>query len=226
MTTYPEIPSDARTDHAPASVLPDRLIAGIVVGTMAMVLGLVMLFDITGRDWWVLLRDPATAFGFAPYAGLFSHLGVLALAVGGAISVFAALLLRPDQQSRTVLLSAGTLSIWLALDDLFMLHESVLPRLLGLPETAILGLYLALAMGLVWLIGRTVLTRHYLGFWTAAVFLSVMLVTDLIFEVATSASFLVEESAKICGFMIWAAFWIAEAKATLQCQFGPQEQGG
>ncbi|MGL5010734.1 MAG: hypothetical protein ACRC6I_12700, partial [Paracoccaceae bacterium] len=63
--------------------------------------------------------------------------------------------------------------------------------------------------------------RRYLGFWVAAGFLVVMLGTDLMFEVATPASFLIEETAKVCGFALWAAFWIAEARAVLRAQTRP-----
>lgn len=218
MTIHPSLPQAARSQTAPTpdSMLPVRLILGITGLTMAAVAAAVVLFHNTGRDWWVLLRDPAAAFDFAPSAGLFSHLGVLAMAIGGAIAVFAALLLPRGDRQRLVLASAGALSLWLAVDDLFMLHEKILPRLIGLPEHATLGLYVLLALGLLRLIGAQVFSRRYLGFWVAVGFLVVMLATDLMFEVATSASFLVEEVAKLCGFVLWSAFWIAEARAQLR----------
>jgi hypothetical protein len=218
MTIHPALPQPARTrtDPASGSILPVRVILGIATLTMAAVGGAVALFHATGRDWWVLLRDPAAAFEFAPSAGLFSHLGVLAMAIGGAIAVFAALLLPGGGRQRLVLVLAGALSLWLAVDDLFLLHEKLLPRLIGLPEKVTLGLYVLLALGLMRLIGAQVFSRGYLGFWVAVGFLVVMLATDIAFEVATSASFLVEEVAKLCGFVLWSAFWIAHARAQLR----------
>ena len=63
-----------------------------------------------------------------------------------------------------------------------------------------------------------VFTQAWLGFWVAAAFLVLMLGTDVMFEVATPASFLVEEVAKLCGFVLWAAFWIAFAGRVLRRQ--------
>jgi hypothetical protein len=198
------------------SVLPPRIILAIIGLTVGAVLAAVALFRVTGRDWWVLLRDPAAAFEFAPTAGLFSHLGVLAMAMMGAICIFASALMAERARDRGVLIYVGALAMWLALDDLFMLHEALLPRILGIPEPVTLGLYLLLVAGLMRRIGRQVFTFAFLGFWVAAGFLVVMLGTDLMFEVATSPSFLLEEVTKFCGFVMWAAFWIAFAGRTLR----------
>lgn len=220
MTTNPAVPHADRAKGKPPSLLPATVIVAIIAATLVAVGGSVALFHVTGRDWWVLLRDPAAAFEFVPYAGLFSHLGVLAMTVSGAISMFAALVLPRGGREKQVLLSAGLLSLWLAVDDLFMLHEALLPRLIGLPEPATLGAYVALGLGLVWLIGPAVLTRRCLGLWASGGFLAAMLATDLTFEVATSASLLIEETAKVCGFLLWAAFWIAEARTALSGEIG------
>jgi hypothetical protein len=201
---------------AGASVLPPRIILAIIGLTVGSVLAAVAVFRATGRDWWVLLRDPAAAFDFAPTAGLFSHLGVLAMAVMGAICIFAASLLTKGAQDRGVLTRVGVLSTWLALDDLFMLHEALLPRILGIPEPVTLGIYVVLVAGLMRVIGMRVFTSAFLGFWVAAAFLVVMLGTDMMFEVATSPSFLLEEVTKLCGFLLWAAFWIAFAGRTMR----------
>jgi hypothetical protein len=226
MTTIPGTPHADRASDTPASLLPATVIVAIIAAVLGTVGCAVALFHVTGRDWWVLLRDPAAAFEFAPYAGLFSHLGVLAMTVSGAISVFAALVLPCSGREKQVLLSAGLLSLWLAVDDLFMLHEALLPRLIGLPEAMTLGVYVALGLGLLGLIGPVVLTRRYLGLWASGGFLAAMLATDLTFEVATSASLLIEEAAKVCGFMLWAAFWIAEARTALCGEIGREPHPG
>lgn len=198
------------------SVLPPKAIVVVVCLTLGAVLSAVALFQATGRDWWVLLRDPAAAFDFAPTSGLFSHLGVLAMAGMGAICVFVGMMLTRGAGDRAVLLYAGVFALWLALDDLFMLHEGILPRVAGIPEHVTLGLYLVLVLGLMWRIGARVFGRAFLGFWVAAGFLAVMLATDLLYEVATSPSFLVEEVTKLCGFVLWAAFWVAFAANALR----------
>ncbi len=209
-------PTALRDPDTARSILPPKMILAIAGLTVAAVLSAVGVFQATGRDWWVLLRDPAAAFDFAPTSGLFSHLGVLAMAGMGAICVFVGMMLTRGAGDRTVLLYAGTFALWLALDDLFMLHEGILPRVVGIPEHATLGLYLVLVLGLMWRIGARVFSRAFLGFWVAAGFLVVMLATDVVYEVATSPSFLLEEIAKLCGFVLWAAFWVAFAANALR----------
>jgi hypothetical protein len=206
-------------DRRPAGgILPLWIIATLAGGTMAAVGAAVALFRATGRDWWVLLRDPAAAFDFAPSAGLFSHLGVLAMAGMGAICLFSVLVLPRGAHDRGMLAYVGGLALLLAVDDLFMLHEGILPRVAGIPEHVTLGIYVALMLGLMWRIGGPLFTRDWLGFWVAAAFLVVMLGTDLLFEVATPASFLVEETAKLSGFVLWSAFWIACAGRAVRGQ--------
>jgi hypothetical protein len=197
-----------------SSILPGRVIFLLVSGTITAVGVCVALFSATGRDWWMLLRDPAAAFAFP-------HLGVLAMAMMGAICVFVAVLLRRGGRHRGVLLYVGILSLWLSLDDLFMLHEGILPRVVGIPEHVTLGLYVVAVLGLMRLIGGRVFTRAYLGFWVAAGFLVVMLATDIAFEVATSPSFLLEEVTKLCGFVLWAAFWIVFAARAMRGATAP-----
>jgi hypothetical protein len=210
-----------RADHdgdTSGGILPGWFIVVLAGVTMMAVGAAVAFFHATGRDWWVLLRDPAAAFDFAPTAGLFSHLGVLAMAGTGAICVFAAMVLPRGAADRGVLGMVGALALWLALDDLFMLHEGIFPRVLGIPEPVTLAVYVGLVLGLMWRIGGRVFTQAWLGFWVAAAFLVLMLGTDVMFEVATPASFLVEEVAKLCGFVLWAAFWIAFAGRVLRRQ--------
>jgi hypothetical protein len=193
------------------SALPLWLIVVIVIAIVVVIAATVALYRKLGWYWWSLLRDPATAMGFSPTVGVFSHLGVLAMTMAGAVCIFGAVFLNLEAKDRPLLLYAGALTLWLGLDDLFMLHEAIFPRIFGIPEQAILAAYVALGLGLFWSIGRRLFSMTFLGLWIATLFLAVMLVTDLAFHVATSFSFLVEEVAKQCGWMLWAAFWISFA---------------
>jgi hypothetical protein len=196
-----------------ASGLSIRVILAILLLAVGTILAAVLLFRATGRDWWVLLRDPATAYSFPAYAGLFSHLGVLAMTAAGAISVFVALC--TPRRPQSALLAAGLFTLWLAADDLFLLHEGLLPRLVGLPEPAVLGLYLLVGLAILWRTGAEAFSSRARGLWVSAGFLAVMVVTDLAVSLPTSSTFLLEETAKFCGFLLWSAFWIAEARAAL-----------
>ena len=68
-----------------------------------------------------------------PLAGFLSNFGIMAWVATFAISGFSALMIRSKRQ--TVLLgSLSILTLVLALDDFFIIHERVGPKNLGIPE--------------------------------------------------------------------------------------------
>jgi hypothetical protein len=209
------------------SVLPVWVIIGLTIACTVAVVSCVTLFYLTGNDWWILLRDPAASYDFVPWAGVFSHLGVLALTITGAILVFAAVVWQHPARERPIMIYAGLMSLWLALDDLFMLHEGVFPRVTGAPEIVLLGTYVVLALGLMRMTGPQLFTMAFLGFWVATAFLAVMVISDQSSDLASSISLLVEDGSKLCGYVVWSAFWIAyAARAVTSTTTTPQTQRG
>lgn len=78
-----------------------------------------------------LTRDMAATAGIPPWVGFLSFVGVVYWTSAGAIAVFASFHCLP--RDRRPLMTLGTLLVVLGLDDLFMVHEDVLPSL-GVPE--------------------------------------------------------------------------------------------
>lgn len=119
----------------------------------------------------VLTVDPAAEVGLAPYVGVVSYVGILFLWSAATIGIVGYLVLRRSQGHRDLSRLLGTfflLMAWLAIDDLFLIHEEVglaLARSLdriddrSLLETPVFLLY-GLAL-IVWLVGfrRTILRQ-------------------------------------------------------------------
>jgi hypothetical protein len=85
------------------------------------------------------------------YDGLFSNLGVLIWWATAAIAGFTAVVLYSlfkNSPKAIAFAAAGALTGWLALDDLFMIHEGVFP-VFGLPQYATYLIYAALAAAYV-----------------------------------------------------------------------------
>ena len=83
-----------------------------------------------------MTRDVTAIANIHPLSGVLSNLGVLLWCTAAAVCGFASFFLRhaqPRSPSR-FLLSSSLLSVYLMLDDLFQLHENLLPRYLGLSE--------------------------------------------------------------------------------------------
>ena len=88
-----------------------------------------------------LSRDPAQIANFPVYYGLLSNLGILVWAAGAFISFFASFHV-DDAKIRSLLNWAGILTTILLLDDFFLIHDVVFPKVLGLPEWLVYAFYL------------------------------------------------------------------------------------
>jgi len=116
-----------------------------------------------------MTADPAAVARFHPLTGVLSNLGVLVWCAAASICAFAAAALpRDERTSRHFLLTTAALSSYLMSDDLFLLHENLMPYL-GMKETAIYAL-LAIAV-----------CAYFLAFWR------VILRTDVFFLLAAGA---------------------------------------
>lgn len=104
--------------------------------------GLTLLTDVRTAE---LLADPAELVGFPAWYGAFSHLAVLLWTSTAAICLFASRVGRRGEVAR-FLLASGLLSSVLALDDLFQLHEDVVPTHLGLAEPWVVAVEIAIAL--------------------------------------------------------------------------------
>jgi hypothetical protein len=106
-----------------------------------------------GVPFMFLMADATVVGGLPWYAGLLSGLGVLLWCATASVSLFAAALLKQTgaDEAYRFMLAAGLVSGFLMLDDLYRLHETVLPRVLGIPELAIYAAYGLLG---AWFVGR------------------------------------------------------------------------
>jgi hypothetical protein len=105
---------------------------------------LIAVFDVCGVQMTKLSRDPLQRLHLPVYLGLLSYLGVLAWCAASSIMLFAAFLIRqknPDSIAARFSLWMGILAAILFLDDLFMLHETIVPMYLHLPEMTLYFVY-------------------------------------------------------------------------------------
>ena len=111
---------------------------------VAVLLLTVVLGEALDRPLGRFLKDPASITGSSPLTGFVSNLGMVLWTSAAAIAGFAAILLRerPGEARYARMLGLGAgLTTLLMLDDLFMLHEDLVPRLLGIPQVLVIGTY-------------------------------------------------------------------------------------
>lgn len=128
-----------------------------------------------------------------------------------AICLFSYGLLRSrsvqDQTSR-FLLAGGIVTLILALDDLFMLHEVVFPDNLGVPEEIVYGTYAALILWLVVAFRKIILRTSFLLLILALAGFGLSVGSDAIAPyVAIPGMYLLEDGGKLFGIVSWSAYF-------------------
>ncbi|MFK5978222.1 MAG: hypothetical protein QM488_04985 [Rhizobiaceae bacterium] len=127
-----------------------------------------------------------------------------------SVSLFSALLFFAMKLGSTLIkfaLTAGLLTGWLALDDAFLLHETVLPSL-GVPQNAVLAVYVVLTLSYLMASWRVVLNSDFWLLLVGGSALVISLAVDTVFHSLNPMLVLLEDSAKFFGIVCWASFHI------------------
>lgn len=161
---------------------------------------------------WMFL-DPLTAAKYAEtccsvYYGSVSNAGILLWSITTAFCLFAVLLLWGVDgfgPLRRFGLTAGLLTGWVTLDDMFMLHERVLPTL-GIPQIVVIGLYLGLGLAYLLANWRFIWFQDWWLLALAGAGLVASIAVDTIFHSLDPVLVYIEDSAKFFGIFCWAMF--------------------
>lgn len=165
-----------------------------------------------------LLRDPLAVAEMSDacckvYFGAISHVGVLVWTSAAAICAFAAgvLMVSSGRSDQVVfMIVAALLTGLLALDDLFLIHENVLPALgIAQPVTyAGYGLLAAAYLALSW---RRILQNDYPLLSVALALLATSVAIDWLIHSDQPIRIVLEDGAKLCGIFAWSSFHVAAA---------------
>jgi hypothetical protein len=159
---------------------------------------------ILGEPPAVFTREPQAILKGPFYVGSFSNLGGLFWFGAAAIMSFAGVLKPLD---RGALILAALVTWAMGLDDVFMLHDSVYPKL-HLNETFVSASYFG-AIGVIVLRYYRQLSRSTLvGMAIAVIFWVLSAVIDHYFN---NIGQLAEDGSKFIGIVVWAAAWIRQA---------------
>ncbi|UCG73768.1 MAG: hypothetical protein JSV45_05190 [Chromatiales bacterium] len=183
-------------------LLPLLALTAVVIGSARM-----------GTPVGDLLSDPAAILDAAPWTGLISNFGALLWCATASISLFTWSVLQRRPESRQFskfVLSAALITTVLLLDDLFLFHEWIFPRYLGVTERTTFSAYLVLIA--VWLVlaRRTILSTEYLILLLAFGFFGLSLFVDTYDEIdrlITSWRQIYEDGFKLLGIAAWFGYF-------------------
>ena len=163
-----------------------------------------------------LTRDPALILGGHPLTGMLSNFGVLLWRATATSCLLSALVLhrRGDTDSVLFLGAAGLLTGLLMIDDLFMLHDWLLPVYLGIPEPLVYAVYVVLALAYLVCFRRRLRAARTWLLLTAILFFVLSVGSDLVLPDGPGI-YLWEDGTKFLGIISWTLFHIDGCLAAL-----------
>ena len=164
-----------------------------------------------------LTRDVVAIANIHPLYGILSNLGILLWCVAASICLFVAITIRGKAPRSTFLflLASALLSGWLLFDDLFLFHEDLARRYLGLSEKVVFS-----SLGMVFSIylvafRKTILKTNYFILIVTFGLLASSVLVDVIFERwlwrLGHWTFLVEDGLKWLGISCWCSYYVTAA---------------
>lgn len=180
---------------------------GIILGILYTGLLLLILFVYVAGN---LLNIPiehfsadlAAIYGAHPFEGILSNIGILLWCTTAAICIFSFIISNSRSRATYFLLWSGIITTILLIDDLFQLHEAILPWYFKISESAVYGGYILLITGyLIWF-WREIIQTDYNYLAIACIFLGFSVAGDMVLP-QEGIAYLVEDGFKIFGIVSW-----------------------
>lgn len=162
-----------------------------------------------------LFRDPLAVAADAGsgcchvYFGFFSNLGVLLWCSAASVCFFASMLLiqrKADRRKILFMVSAGLFTSLLLFDDLFLAHEVIYPKVLGVDENYVFAAYVILAAIYLSFFRNLIVRNGYSLMLLSLILFAISIFVDIFFGEAGVLRRIAEDGAKFIGIATWTAF--------------------
>ncbi|MBV0892994.1 hypothetical protein KTN05_14235 [Paracoccus sp. Z118] len=200
-------PSSARLDRFPLRIYLGA--AGLLALSAA---ALLLATYLRGIPLVRMLRDPASYYDYSPFSGMISYGGILLMTAATAISGFAA---ATGLRWRGVLAGVAAFSGYFVLDDLFMLHEGVWPRL-GVPEEVIMTLFAVGGLAILLAVRAQAGPERTWGLYVALGLMVGSILIDM--SLQSDPATVVEDLLKFTAIGVWALFWTGVASGAVAAE--------
>lgn len=198
------------------AILPTLLLSGAL--GLSGVLFTIWLANYTENPVWKLAKDAADVIGYPAYFGMLSSWSSMLWMATAAICIFTAVVSWKDAVDRAMwrfLFFSGLLNLLLAIDDLYLLHDQILPRALHTYESVFYLLYLFLMTGYIIAFIKQIARSDYILFWIAFFFLAFSRgfynLIPFLREFLTA-----NDMFKYFGIVFWLAFFVRTAAKHLR----------
>lgn len=188
-----------------------------------LVIAFVLVASLLGvSDLYRWTADVSAIPGARPYEGLLSNLGVIVWASAFAVALFTGLttfrLL--DSPVPRLLIGGAIVTFVLLVDDLFTLHDTLLPEYVGIPETIATVLVGLVPLAFLWVFRRVIPQTPWLMLAIGVAYLAVMTGIDFV-ENRTDipGHHLWEEGAKFLGILHWCGYLVCTSALVIMNGF-------
>jgi hypothetical protein len=166
-----------------------------------------------------MTSDPLQTAKFPWYTGFLSNLGVILWSISIGCAFSSAMILPNNRQIANFLIATGTLAIVLVIDDMFRLHDSILPSLFHIPEFVSFFAYgLVIAIYLFSFYRIILLDASFLLLAGALLFLGVSIVYDMVSPYSSMETF-IKDGLKFIGIALWLTYnFVFVARMSRQMQ--------
>ena len=180
------------------------LITSIYVALSVLFISIVYIGNWSAIPLKFFTADPAHIFEVNPLIGVISNLGVLLWCSTACICFFAFFLLKNHSSATYALflLTSGILSTILLVDDLFMIHEYLVPHYLDGTDEYLYTFYLLYILFWGYYFWGQIMRSEYWLLLLAFLFLGGSVIGDLIFPYS-DMSYFIEDALKFFGIVTW-----------------------
>ena len=160
--------------------------------------------------------DPTATLEAHPFTGLISNIGILFWCASATICLFSFIIISPGKANMLswFLLFSGLFSLILLADDLFLLHENILPYKLNIHQKLVYAGY-ALAISVyLFFFWKIILGFDYKYFIISVLLFGASIGCDIFLPMVEWEYFL-EDSLKILGIYSWFLFYARVSQSIL-----------
>jgi hypothetical protein len=180
-----------------------------------------------GIPFSVLTRDIADTAGVHPLTGMVSSIGMWFWSGAVAICAFGWFALKgaPEMRQRRSFFGVfGALTLVLLADDLFMLHETLIPRHLSISDRKVLLMYMVVFPLTFWLHRAAVARTSFVLVALSALCFGFSIFIDETHDyfVPDSIHHLLEDGAKLLGIISWAAYFFVTCLDSVRPRLEPE----
>ena len=160
--------------------------------------------------------DPTATLEAHPLTGLISNIGVLFWCATATICLFSFTIISPKKGNKLswFLLFSGLFSLILLADDLFLLHENILPYKLNIHQKLVYVGYAFTMSGYIFFFWKIILGFDYKYFIISILLFGASIICDLFLPIVDWEYFL-EDSLKIFGIFSWFLFYARTSQSIL-----------